>query len=526
MERLYLRQDIIAQPLVLRWQAWPQLLFPPTAALNVVGRHLKIMRSFVQAPQAHEAACRNPALRSGPFLDAPAARREEIRALIEETERRQRGLVELTQAMTALDRLLTDEARGRSLEPLYARVPEQLRGYVELVYDTRNRPSARFLEPLLYRGPAYDTSVQGFALFPEARDARRFMLSTPLLPQEGEVELALPFDAPAIDALVRMKYEPGSREELEARLEVPAHQRELFRTFFTPEAPPRPPPVPAGRVRIRYFGHACVLVETADTSVLVDPLLRHGAPGEESFTFSSLPARVDHVVLTHAHSDHTALETLIAIRGRTGTVHVPPGGGSLQDPGLKPMLERLGFRDVRELGMLSPQQLGPGVTLTGLPFLGEHSDLDIRAKHVVLLEALGHRMMFATDARNVEPRMFEHVHRLIGDVRMLFVGLECEGAPLSWLYGPLMPEAPERTADQGRRLNGSTSDMAMQLVRLFGVREAFVYALGLEPWLTPVTGGAHGEHSLPVVETRRFVETCRAEGIPSERLYLSKEIVL
>ena len=97
----------------------------------------------------------------------------------------------------------------------------------------------------------------------------------------------------------------------------------------------------------------------------------------------------------------------------------------------------------------------PSGSITGLPFLGEHADLGIRTKLGWLLELKQHRLLFAADSCNIEPRLFTHIHDIVGDVDVLFLGMECDGAPLSWIYGALLTRPLERRKDQSRRLAGS-----------------------------------------------------------------------
>ena len=56
--------------------------------------------------------------------------------------------------------MLRDSAKGYGLQSLYPRVPDILRGYVELVYDLNEHPSFRLVEPLLYKSRYYDRSQQ------------------------------------------------------------------------------------------------------------------------------------------------------------------------------------------------------------------------------------------------------------------------------------------------------------------------------------------------------------------------------
>src|ERR1700761_2310717 len=144
-EQLYLRQNVQVEPLVDQWYAWPHLIPPATAARNITERHLKIMNSYISAPHVHEKAVKNPKMLGGPFIDLGGGRVEEIRALQDKTKAERAHLLELSAAISELDTLLRDNAKGFSLHPLYSKVPEILRGYVELVYDLNHQASFRLI---------------------------------------------------------------------------------------------------------------------------------------------------------------------------------------------------------------------------------------------------------------------------------------------------------------------------------------------------------------------------------------------
>jgi L-ascorbate metabolism protein UlaG (beta-lactamase superfamily) len=522
-----LRPDVLIEPLFNQWYTWPYLLSPATSAMYVAGVHLKLMQSFVEAPQMHVTALKNPVMRGGPFVDHDPSRVGEVRELLERTVKHESGKVAFAEAVKTLDRLLADEATGQTLEPLYKRIPDPLRGYVELVYDLNHHPSVRFLEGLLYRSPYHDTSCQSIAFSHAGDENRRFVFSTPRLPRAGDVCLDIPFSSPALDALYRARYAPRLLGELVEELGVPASGAERFAALFTDRAP-RPAERYAGEgVRVRYFGHACVLIETKEVSILSDPLISHDYEcGVTRYTHADLPPVIDYVLITHSHQDHAVLEPLLELRHRVRTVVVPRGGrGSLVDPSLKLILKHAGLKQVVDVGELEEIAV-PGGTIVPLPFLGEHGDLDIATKLAYSVHLGGRSVMLVADSNNVDPAVYEHIHALTGDIDVLFIGMECEGAPMSWLYGPLFTRPLTRKMDQSRRLDGSDFVKAADIVRRLNPGQVYVYAMGQEPWLNYLTSLHYTPTSRQIVESDKLVEDCRSRGIPSERLYCQKEIVL
>lgn len=524
---VYLRQDIQVEPLVDQWYAWSHLIPPATTARNVTHRHFRIMDSYLNAPQVHANAAKNPKMLGGPFIDHGGRRVEEIRALKDRTAKKRARLLELSAALERLDELLRTGADGHSLVPLYAEVPEILRGYVELAYDIRHNASFRLLEPLLYRSDLYDPSAQSLMLSVTSGDSRPFALSTPRLAGPGLVHLRWSFVDDRVDDLFRLKTEPKPWSWIRDRFDIAEAETETFRSFMTPE-PPAPYEAYAGSgLRWRYFGHACILVETKTMSILFDPVLSYTYESDISrYTYADLPDRIDYVFVTHNHQDHILLETLLQLRHKVDQVIVPRGGsGALQDPSLKLALQQIGFRNVRELGELESLDVG-GATVTGIPFLGEHSDLAVSTKLAYVVQFGRERLLFAADSCNTEPRMYSHVHEIVGDVGTLFLGMECQGAPLSWLYGPLLLRPIDRSMDQARRLNGCDYAQAIDLVNQFHCHDVYVYAMGQEPWLNHVMSIKYTDQSKPIVESDRLLGVCLERNLVAERLFGEKEILI
>ena len=279
--------------------------------------------------------------------------------------------------------------------------------------------------------------------------------------------------------------------------------------------------------RWRYFGHACILVEAGGSSILSDPVLSYTYENNISrYTYEDLPEVIDCVLITHNHQDHLLFETLLQLRSKIRTIVVPKNaGGALQDPSMKLILQQCGFKNIVELEEMDEAQFGP-LGLTALPFLGEHGDLDIRTKLAYLVRVNGHSLLFAADSCNISPEMYAHVHRETGDVDVVFLGMECAGAPMSWLYGPLMTGKIERAQDQSRRLAGSNFERALDIVERFHCKELYVYAMGQEPWLNYVMSVKYTPESHPIVQSDKLLEACRQKGIIAERLFGEKEILL
>jgi L-ascorbate metabolism protein UlaG (beta-lactamase superfamily) len=526
-EKVYLKPNVLAEPLFNRWYAWSNLIAPATSAMYVANLHLKIMQSFVASPQAHISALKSPGMLGGPFINYGADKVADIRNLLERTTREHANLLEFAGAVKTLDTVLEEEAAGVSLQPIYQKIPDCLKGYVELVYDLNHNPSIRFIEGLLYRSRYYNPASQSLALSEVARDDRSFVFSTPRLERDGCLDLQLPFNHPGLDVLFRMRSEPLSLDEVKEALRIRDEDAALFSSFFTTQAPVARPPYSGPGMRIRYFGHACVLFESKETSVLSDPVISYDIDsGISRYAYADLPETIDYVLITHNHQDHCMFETLLQLRHKIRNILVPKNnGGSLADPSMKLVLQNIGFANVRELDEIEVVEI-PGGTITGLPFFGEHADLNVRTKLAYAITLQGHSAVCAADSENLEPTLYDRIHDVSGDVDVVFIGMECDGAPLSWLYGPLLTKPISRKMDQSRRLNGSDYEKAVAITARLNPKHVYVYAMGQEPWLTYLTSIQYTDESRPIVESNKLVEHCRGRGLVSERLFGQKEITL
>lgn len=524
---VYLKPNVVIEPLVDSWYAWPHLISPATAALNIVKRHMNIMESYVDNPAAHAHAVLNPKMRGGPFMDYGGGRVEEVRDLMKRTFTGRADMFELAKAITELNAMLQSNATGYSLEDLYSKVPTILQGLVELYYDLNNHPSYRFFEPLLYKTKYYDPGAQSIALWITNNDHRPFCLSTPRLEDETVLQLDIPFSHPAIDILSRMKRQPGTIDTVRSLLQVRDEHAGLFETFFTEDVPPAYSKYTGDKIRMRYFGHACILVETKDVSILLDPLISYyGYHSDvEHFSDADLPDVIDYVLITHNHQDHILFETLLPLRHKVKNIIVPgTRGGRLEDPQLKLMFKAIGFNNVIELDEMETVDFAD-TTITGIPFTGEHCDLNIMSKLCYHVQVQKFRLLFMADSRVVEPALYKHIHKEIGNVDVVFLGMECDGAPLSWLYGPLMSKKIPRDQDGSRRLAGSDCAKGMSVVDIFHPKEIYVYAMGQEPWLEFISSIKYTDESNPIIQSNKLIKECSSRGIIAERLFGEKEIL-
>lgn len=526
-DKLYLKGNVMVEPLFNQWYAWSYLISPSTAPMYVANLHLNLMESFIIAPQVHVSALKNPANLGGPFIDYDASRIPQIKALREKTLKENPHMLAFADAVKTLDKILAEEATGLSLESLYQKVPAALRGYVELVYDLNNHPSIRFIEGLLYHSPYYNEASQSLTLTLAEKDQRSFVFSTPRLDHGTGITLNVPFRHPGLTELFKMKDTPQPVGHAIEALGISTGESEVFNTFFTPEPPPSRPEFKGPGVRIRYFGHACILIESEHTSILCDPVISYPcASGLERYSFCDLPERIDYVLITHNHQDHCMFETLLQLRHRIKNIVVPKNnGGALADPSLKLILQHVGFGQVREIDEMETIAVEGG-GITGLPFLGEHADLNIRTKLAYLVNLEGNTMVCAADSNNIDPHLYRNLQDFVGAVDVFFVGMECDGAPLSWLYGPLLTKPMARKVDQSRRFDGSNFEKAIDIVERLQPSQVYVYAMGQEPWLTYLTSIQYTDESRPIVESNKLVQECRNRGITAERLYGHKEIFL
>lgn len=523
--RVFLKPQTKIEPLTCGWYAWPYLIAPAQLALNLNFRLLPLMESFVSNPAAHVAANSDPKMYGGPFVSLAMEDVPRVERLIEDTRQRGSRLLAFAQDFKSFTGQLEAEARGYSLDDFYARLPASLRGLVECLYDTNDHAQARLFEDLVY-DEALATGTQQISLQLVDEQERHFFMSTPRLDGDDSLHLSMDFADPRLDVLGSLRTASRPLGEVAGLLGIADADVPAFSRFFTEAPPARNTPQYTGDgVRMRYFGHACVLFQTAEVSVLFDPMVAFETRDDGRFTFTDLPDFIDYVVLTHSHQDHFCAEMLLQLRHRIGRVIVPANNsGAIADPSMKLALQAMGFDNVDVLSAFERIRIPEG-EITSLPFTGEHADLNIHSKQAIALGIKGRKLLFLIDSDGVDGMLYQRMMRRIGPVDALFLGMECHGAPLAWLYEPLMGKPVSRRNNESRRLSGANCDRAWNVLSEVKPPRIFVYAMGQEPWLQYMMGLKYEPDSIQLVESDRLLARCAEAGIEGERLYLSREVV-
>jgi L-ascorbate metabolism protein UlaG (beta-lactamase superfamily) len=528
MKNKKFNSDVQMEPLVQGWYSWIHMIPPGTFSLNIKNRYLPILSSYAEHPQMHKELVADPAMKGGPFIDFESERVEEIVRLKNKTTAECKAHLELAEAIEGITAMLATNAKGYSLEPLYESIPASMRGLTELYYDLNGQPAFRIFEGLLYKTQYYREDFQSLAFSRIKKDRNRpFILSTPRLSDENTVHTQIPFRSPVIDKLFSSKKNGCNPNEIIEELGLDRNESRLFETFFS-DVDYKPYEEYNGKgMRIRYFGHACILIEGRGISILMDPVLSYTYDSEISrLTYDDLPEKIDYVLITHSHQDHILLETMLQIRSRIGCIMIARNlDGFLVDPSLKLALQMVGFKNIRELYEMEEVEI-PGGSITGIPFLGEHHDLPIHSKICYLVKIKEFSFLAMADATNIDDSLYERVRSYTSNVDALFIGMECDGSPPSWVYGPLLPFKVSREMDYSRRGRGCNFNEARKIVERFGCREVYVYAMGLEPWLKHILNLEYTEQSNPIIQARKLLEYCNGKGIVAEMLFGEKEILL
>jgi L-ascorbate metabolism protein UlaG (beta-lactamase superfamily) len=527
----FLKQNVYVEPLINNWYAWTNLIAPITYAMYMSKTHRRLMNSFINNHELHAIARQDKSLTNvSEFVACKEEQLDEVRNLLHNLVTKHSIYIELANAVKELDLLLKSHINGETIEPLYAKVPELLKGYVELFMDLYHQPSFRLIEGLLYKSRYYNTKLQSvnFGILDKCTD-RPSALSTPRLINEKTINIQSPFNSTLWDSLFSSREHPININKINNLFKNEITTGGLNPlSLFTRNAPTSNyQQVTNKKVRVQYIGHAGLLIETASTRIIIDPILpyRTNEIPDEVISFSDIPGKIDYICLTHNHSDHISIETLLQLRYKIRNVLVPKNnGGSLADPSLKLLLKNLNF-NVYEMEDLEEIHLEGG-KLISIPFLGEHGDLNIRSKTAWYVELYGNNIFAGADSSNLDNNMFKHIYKITQDLDILAIGMECVGAPYTWLYGALNTAPVTSAISKSRRLNGADFEKSKHMINIFNPKKVLIYALGLETWYQYLIGVSYSENSQQIIESDKLTKYCEDRNIPVYLLEGNHEITL
>jgi hypothetical protein len=155
----------------------------------------------------------------------------------------------------------------------------------------------------------------------------------------------------------------------------------------------------------------------------------------------------------------------------------------------------------------------PGGRVIATPFLGEHADLDIRSKSTYWVELGGRAIFVGADSSGIDPALYRYVRSHLGKADMAFLGMECDGAPLTWLYQALLTGPVTKKMSDSRKLSGSNAAQASAIMTELGATEAYVYAMGEESWLGHVMATSYTPDSYQLKQVGEFMAWCAGNGI-------------
>jgi len=451
--QLHLKPNVRFEPLLDTCLAWTHLLAPHTAARNLSDGYLPLLRArLYQRPE-------RPAEESGWSAEAACELYHGIR-------RRCASLLELAGALSAAADLVAQVNGCGPLEPLYARMPAAVRGFVEVAYDLDHRPSLRVLEPLLYRSRYFDRTLQGVIMVDSPSAMRDALFFPPARCASHGLYLPLPLESPLLDELARLRTEPRTLDEVRSRIGIPELGGDALARFFQED----PSLIVDHEIpqagSCRYLGNACMLLQWNGRNILTNPAI------EDAAWMSLLPERLDAVLITRNDFGHVLLSTLIELRHRIGTIVVPPTwSGALDDPSLRLALLSIGFRNVVELSEFESVET-PAGSFQSIPVRPPQGK--ILSKAAYMMRVGEQRILVGGNLFDFDPDLSRSIHPITGGVDAVLTATGNHGR-----------EFPSRETPGFTRPHG---------LRELGVRKVMLYT---EPISHPVACGKSAQGDEP-----------------------------
>jgi L-ascorbate metabolism protein UlaG (beta-lactamase superfamily) len=133
------------------------------------------------------------------------------------------------------------------------------------------------------------------------------------------------------------------------------------------------------RPRTTFVAHTSILLQTATTAIVTDPLLRPSL-GAPRAALDAVRLPLSAICLTHAHWDHCDVQSLLMFDKATPVVIPRVYKPTIFNPPMAPLLRLLGFTDIREFDSWDRLQLGD-VEMILVPFHGEQDEPGAEIDH-------------------------------------------------------------------------------------------------------------------------------------------------
>ena len=141
------------------------------------------------------------------------------------------------------------------------------------------------------------------------------------------------------------------------------------------------------RPRVTLVAHTSLLVQSRESTVLIDPLLRTGI-SVHGRVRDVMRLKLDAICCSHSHWDHCDVASLLLLDKRTPIVIPKLQSPTVFNPPIAPMLRLIGFEDIREASLWEPLRIGD-IDIIPVPFHGEQDEPGAEIDHYTYVVRAG-----------------------------------------------------------------------------------------------------------------------------------------
>lgn len=368
------------------------------------------------------------------------------------------------------------EQSGYCLDSLYEKIPEEVKGSVELFYTGLNKPGYK-LNALVYDINIIE-SLHSFGFY-NAKAIPNYSYWWGNVP--AEFQLKRPLSHLSCMALTDLILAPSDFDVVYEKISLDVDREAL--EFITEECFADVNSEDSNDesiIEINYINHATVVIKRGKLTALVDPLLNFYDQNNDISLYEYAPKNINYVLITHAHYDHIDIPTLVTLRNRIGKILLPRASGVESDYNLKNALEPYFPGRVVEIDSFEEIEVGKEFKIISLPFQGEHADL-ISPKTTWLVAVSGKNFWFGADSRVLDIGLHKLIRAKYGSLEAMFIGTVCEGSTLSRAYPHYSMNVTE-TNSNSRLTKGADHQEIYEMIDALNPNSLYIYALGYERW--------------------------------------------